>query len=661
MARTKPAGEHGGHVQDGSGRIVVQNLTKHFGQVAAVQNLSFHVEPGSVTGFLGPNGSGKTTTLRMLLGLVRPTSGWATINGQSFDKLDNPGRIVGGVLEAQGFHPSRTARDHLRVYAAAMGVPDPRADEVLNLVGLAGAGERAAGGFSLGMKQRLALATALLGDPQVLVLDEPANGLDPEGIAWLRTFLKAFAQSGRTVLISSHLLAEVEQTIDQVVIISRGQTMYYGPLEELRNSQQTRVVVQPADPQKLAIALQEAKITNVTPTPDGKLAVVGATIQQVGDVAAREGIALYGVHEERADLEQMFFRLTSGQYSGQMPPQSPGGGWGGPPPGGPPMGGPPVGGPPSGGFAAPAAAPGGYQQQPSGYQQVPGTPPGGYPQPTGAPGNFQEPGVPGGYQQHGAPGGYQQPGTPEGYQQAPGTPPGGYQQPGTTGDFQQPAGPAGYQQAPGTPPGGYPQAGASGDFQQFAAPGGNQQAPGTPPGGYQQPGTTSEFQQPAAPGGYQQVPGTAPGGYQQAPSGYQQAPGAPGGFQQFAAPGYQQAPGGYQQPPADYQQPGTGGFQQPGYQQAPGTPPGGYQQPSQPGWDGDQTQQVPGSHQATSQQANSEQAAHQQGAPQHGSGQQGSAEQPAPAQQPSGGWQAPPAPPPPPGDSGTGGTDGGKN
>src|SRR3954470_3009986 len=301
----------GGPVHDGSGRIVVQNLSKNFGNVAAVQNLSFQVEPGSVTGFLGPNGAGKTTTLRMLLGLVNPTAGWTTINGQPFSQLGNPARVVGAVLEAQGFHPSRTARNHLLVYAAAMGVPDQRADEVLNLVGLGSAGERAAGGFSLGMKQRLALATALLGDPQVLVLDEPANGLDPEGIAWLRTFLKAFASSGRTVLISSHLLAEVEQTIDQVVIISRGQTMYYGMLDELRKSQQSRVIVQPADANKLATALQEAEITNIQPMPDGKVAVVGATVQQIGDVAAAAGVALYGVQEEKADLEQLFFRLTS--------------------------------------------------------------------------------------------------------------------------------------------------------------------------------------------------------------------------------------------------------------------------------------------------------------------------------------------------------------
>jgi ABC-2 type transport system ATP-binding protein len=395
-------------VSDGSGRIVVQNLSKNFGQVAAVQNLSFQVEPGSVTGFLGPNGSGKTTTLRMLLGLVTPTAGFATINGQPFHRLGNPGRIVGGVLEAQGFHPGRTARDHLRVYAAAMGVPDQRADEVLNLVGLGAAGTRAAGGFSLGMKQRLALATALLGDPQVLVLDEPANGLDPEGIAWLRTFLKAFAQSGRTVLISSHLLAEVEQTIDQVVIISRGQTMYYGMLDDLRKSQKSRVIVQSADPQKLAVALQEMKITEVVPTPDGKLAVVGATVQQVGDIASQAGVAVYGMQEERADLEQLFFALTSGQYAapgqvphGQLPP-----------------------------------VPAGYQQPgpPQGYQQ---TPPQGYQQP------------PQGYQQQGYAPPAQTP--PGGWQQTPqGTPPGGWQQPQQY--QQQPQ--QGYQQ---TPPGGWQQ------------------------------------------------------------------------------------------------------------------------------------------------------------------------------------------------------------
>jgi ABC-2 type transport system ATP-binding protein len=340
-------------VHDGSGRIVVANLTKNFGQVAAVQNLSFVVEPGTVTGFLGPNGAGKTTTLRMVLGLVNPTAGYSTINGLPFHQLGNPARVVGAVLEAQGFHPKRSAYNHLRVYAAAMGVPDQRAAEVLALVGLSEAALRSAGDFSLGMKQRLALATALLGDPQVLVLDEPANGLDPEGIAWLRTFLRAFASSGRTVLISSHLLAEVEQTIDQVVIISRGQTMYYGMLDELRKSQQSRVLVQPADPNALATALQEAGITGIAPTPDGRLAVTGATVQQIGDLAAKAGVAVYGMQEERADLEQLFFRLTSGQFAAPPP-----GAYGQPQPGYAPQQGYP-------------------QQVPQGYPQQPQT--GGWP------------------------------------------------------------------------------------------------------------------------------------------------------------------------------------------------------------------------------------------------------------------------------------------
>lgn len=323
-------------MHDRSGRIVVQQLSKNFGAIPAVSNLSFTVEPGSVTGFLGPNGAGKTTTLRMILGLVRPTQGTATINGVTYDRLGNPGRVVGAVLEATSFHTGRSARNHLRVYAAAMGVPDQRVDEVLSLVGLSGAADRPAGGYSLGMRQRLALATALLGDPQVLVLDEPANGLDPEGIAWLRQFLRGFAQQGRTVLISSHLLAEVEQTIDQVVIISRGQTMYYGQLEDLRRSQRTRVIVQPADPRALVEALREEQLTGVETTPDGRLAVLDATARQVGDIAAKAGVALYGVEEERADLERLYFQLTSGQFAGQPIHQQPGQPLQGPPPGTPP-------------------------------------------------------------------------------------------------------------------------------------------------------------------------------------------------------------------------------------------------------------------------------------------------------------------------------------
>jgi ABC-2 type transport system ATP-binding protein len=453
-------------VQDGSGRIVVQNLSKNFGNVAAVQNLSFQVEPGSVTGFLGPNGAGKTTTLRMLLGLVTPTAGWTTVNGQPFHQLGNPGRVVGAVLEAQGFHPSRTARNHLRVYAAAMGVPDQRADEVLNLVGLGSAGERGAGGFSLGMKQRLALATALLGDPQVLVLDEPANGLDPEGIAWLRTFLKAFASSGRTVLISSHLLAEVEQTIDQVVIISRGQTMFYGMLDELRKSQQSRVIVQPADAGKLATALQEAEITNIQPLPDGKIAVVGATVQQIGDVAATAGVALYGVQEEKADLEQLFFRLTSGQY------------------------------------AAPGMMPPGQPQMPGGYGA-----PGGYAQPVPQQPVYQQ-----GYQQPG----YQQPGQQPGYQQVP---PQGFQpQPGYQPAQQQ------YPPQQAFPQQGYEQQAYQQQQLGYAPPGGwgppsqpqpaQQPAqPATPPEGWGPPSAPQPVQQaPALPEQEQQQQQPGQGG-----------------------------------------------------------------------------------------------------------------------------------------------------
>ncbi|MEU4739566.1 ABC transporter ATP-binding protein [Actinosynnema sp. NPDC023658] len=440
-------------MHDGTGRIVVQNLTKQFGPVAAVQNLSFTVEPGSVTGFLGPNGAGKTTTLRMLLGLVTPTAGIGLINGRPFHQLGNPARVVGAVLEAQGFHPKRSARNHLLVYAAAMGVPDSRADQVLQLVGLGAAGDRKAGGFSLGMKQRLALATALLGDPQILVLDEPANGLDPEGIAWLRSFLQSYARSGRTVLISSHLLAEVEQTVDQVVIISRGQTVYSGPLEHLRNRQQARVLVQPSDTGALVTALREDGITGIEQLPDGRIAVSGVEAKQVADTALKAGVSIYGMQEEKADLERLFFQLTSGQY----------------------------------------AAPGQSQYaQPVGYQQ-PGQPQG-YPPPGYQPG-YQQPG----YQQPGyEQPGYQQPGYQQGYQQQP-----GYQTPAQPFQ-QQPQQP--YQQQPGDypqppqPP--QPQQQPQDEYQQYQQP----------PQGYQPPPPGSPQPPPDNPYGQQQGQGGLGGG-----------------------------------------------------------------------------------------------------------------------------------------------------
>ena len=208
-------------------------LTKRFGDLTAVNDLSFELEAGSVTGFLGPNGAGKTTTLRMLLGLARPTRGQALVFGRPFTELEQPAARVGAVLEASDLHPGRTGRDHLRVLARAAGVAKSRVDEVLALVDLTDAAERRAGGYSLGMRQRLGLAAALLGAPELLVLDEPANGLDPEGVRWLRDFLRAFAMRGGTVLVSSHHLAEVAQTVDRVVIIDRGRLVAESTLEEL--------------------------------------------------------------------------------------------------------------------------------------------------------------------------------------------------------------------------------------------------------------------------------------------------------------------------------------------------------------------------------------------------------------------------------------------
>jgi ABC-2 type transport system ATP-binding protein len=280
--------------------------------VPAVSGLTFSVEPGRVTGFLGPNGSGKTTTLRMILGLVVPTSGEAHVDGVRYADLPAPGRVVGAVLEAQGFHPARSGRAHLRVCAAALGVPDERVDDVLALVGLTDAAGRRVGGWSLGMKQRLALATALLGDPRVLILDEPANGLDPEGIAWLRGFLRGFAGQGRTVLVSSHQLAEVEQAADDLVVIDAGRCVYAGALDELRGGS-TRVLVRSPDPVRLAGALAADGLAEIDTLSDGRLAVGGADAARVGDVALAAGVAVHGLVEDRGDLEQMFLQLVGEQ------------------------------------------------------------------------------------------------------------------------------------------------------------------------------------------------------------------------------------------------------------------------------------------------------------------------------------------------------------
>ncbi|RSM86588.1 ABC transporter [Kibdelosporangium aridum] len=219
--------------------IAVEKLSKRFGDVHAVDGLSFTVQPGSVTGFLGPNGAGKTTTLRMILGLVSPSSGTATIDGGRYVDLTAPIKSVGAVLESTAFHPGHAARTHLRVLCTAAGISHDRADEVLDLVDLRSAATRRIGGFSLGMRQRLAVASALLGDPPVLILDEPANGLDPEGIHWLRGFLRALAVDGRTILVSSHVLTEMAKTIDEVIVINHGRLVASGPLQEFGSLEDT--------------------------------------------------------------------------------------------------------------------------------------------------------------------------------------------------------------------------------------------------------------------------------------------------------------------------------------------------------------------------------------------------------------------------------------
>jgi ABC-2 type transport system ATP-binding protein len=292
--------------------ITVQGLTKRFGDVLAVDQLDFTVDEGIVAGFLGPNGAGKTTTLRMLLGLVAPDAGAATIGGRPYRDLPDPIRRVGAVLEAGGFHPGRPARDHLRVLATAAGLAPGRVEEVLSQTGLAGAARRRVGGFSLGMRQRLGLAAALLGDPEVLILDEPANGLDPEGVHWLRGLVRGLADQGRTVLVSSHLLAEVAQTVDQVVIIDRGRLVAQSTLAALTAGADRTVRVRTPDPERLRDLLVARGATVAADGPD-RLVVGGVTTEQVGQAAAAGGVVLHEMRFERSNLEDIFLELTGGK------------------------------------------------------------------------------------------------------------------------------------------------------------------------------------------------------------------------------------------------------------------------------------------------------------------------------------------------------------
>jgi ABC-2 type transport system ATP-binding protein len=300
-------------MQEDTGRIVATGLTKTFGAVKAVDDLSFTVEPGSVTGFLGPNGAGKTTTLRMLLGLVTPDAGSATIGGRGYAALPAPNDQVGAVLEASGFHPARSGRNHLRVYCTVNGYPLSRADQALALVGLAEAGRRPVRGYSLGMRQRLALATALLGDPKVLVLDEPANGLDPEGIVWLRGLLRQLAEEGRTVLVSSHVLSELQQLVDRVVIIDQGRLVGQGTLSELAGLEGRVVSVRTPQADRLLAALTRATVEGVLIQRTGPdhLRVTGMQAAEVGHLAFAERVELHELVAEQSDLEQVFFALTA--------------------------------------------------------------------------------------------------------------------------------------------------------------------------------------------------------------------------------------------------------------------------------------------------------------------------------------------------------------
>jgi ABC-2 type transport system ATP-binding protein len=285
-------------------------LTKRFGDITAVSDLSFELEAGSVTGFLGPNGAGKTTTMRLLLGLAEPTRGHALVFGRPFAELERPGARVGAVLEAADLHPGRTGRDHLRVLAPVAHVPLSRIDEVLALVDLEGAADRRVKGYSLGMRQRLGLAAALLGDPELLILDEPANGLDPEGVRWLRDFLRAFAAEGRTVLVSSHLLAEVAQTVDQVVIINRGRLVIEAPLAELTARLAGTVRVEAAKPDVLDTALHSAGVAAIQRV-NGTLRVHGVKADRIGEIALAANVALSQVVTESSSLEDVFLELTA--------------------------------------------------------------------------------------------------------------------------------------------------------------------------------------------------------------------------------------------------------------------------------------------------------------------------------------------------------------
>ena len=302
--------------------IKVEGLTKRYGSTLAVDDLTVTVQPGIVTGFLGPNGSGKSTTMRMILGLDRPTAGTATVNGVPYVKLRHPLRTVGALLDARWVHPNRSARKHLQWMAASNNLPKRRVDEVLGIVGLAEVADKKAGGFSLGMSQRLGLAAALLGDPEVLLFDEPVNGLDPEGIVWVRKFMQRLAQEGRTVLVSSHLLSEMAMTAQHLIVIGRGRLISDSDVQEFVDlATDTTVRVRGPNSDQIERCLRSAGLTvsfePADPLRPASLVVSGATTDRIGDLLLAQSLGVHELTGQTGSLEDAFIKLTSDQVQYQ--------------------------------------------------------------------------------------------------------------------------------------------------------------------------------------------------------------------------------------------------------------------------------------------------------------------------------------------------------
>lgn len=309
---TPPAGSSPPPTADASmaATVVVRGLTKRFGEQLAVDDVSFDLPPGRVVGFLGPNGAGKSTTMRMMIGLTAPTAGTATFDGVGFHDLADPAHTVGSIVDGVGYHPGRRAIDELRITATTAGIDRGRCDEVLHLVGLQEAATKRVGQFSLGMRQRLGLAQALLGDPRVLLLDEPANGLDPEGIHWVRQLLRHLAGQGRTILVSSHLLGEISRLADEVMVIRRGRLVANASVAELTGAAAGGTAVRSADDATLTARLRAAG-AEVTPG-QGHLVVAGLSPEDVGHLALAAGVALFELRPAVAELEDVFMELTAG-------------------------------------------------------------------------------------------------------------------------------------------------------------------------------------------------------------------------------------------------------------------------------------------------------------------------------------------------------------